>query len=341
MNKIYRIFLLVTLLIAINASLTQPVLAAPKIILIMAGSLPAPHSASKAVVRFVNEVKKDTNDEVEIRFFPGSELYADKDIPTAITQGACDLALTNFGTWSGVCPSLIALDLAAGIYKDFKHYNAAQDGPLGKLLSQDLAAKGVHLVGFAALGETQCIAIRNKPLQKPSDLKGLLIRAPMLGAQWFIESFGATPTFVSSAELYSALQRGTVDGAVSTAHSARQSKWHEPCPYITWVLISPGAPFGIVANLDKWNKLPTKIQEILTKDWAAELDGNRKEASQQQLDAWEFFTKDPKIKTYKVSDEVRIKDWDPIAYEFQLKKLHNLLGKEKTEKILKAIAETK
>jgi len=341
MNKIYRILLLVTLLMAINASLAQRVLAAPKIILIMAGSLPAPHSASKAVVRFVNAVKKDTNDQVEIQFFPGSALYADKDIPTAITQGACDLALTNFGTWSGVCPSLIALDLAGGVYRDFNHYNAAQDGPLGKLLSQDLAAKGVHLIGFAALGETQSISTRSKLIQRPSDLKGLLIRAPTLGAQWFIEPFGATPTFASSAELYSALQRGTVDGAISTAHSARQSKWYGACPYITWIVISPGAPFGIVANLDKWNKLPTKIQEILTKDWAAELDGNRKEAHQQQLDAWEFFTKNPKMKTYKVSDEVRIKDWDPIVYEFQLKKLHNILGKEKTEKILKGIAETK
>jgi hypothetical protein len=42
-----------------------------------------------------------------------------------------------------------------------------------------------------------------------------------------------------------------------------------------------------------------------------------------------------------VSDEVRVKDWDPIAYEFQLKKLHTVLGKEKTDKILKAIAEAK
>lgn len=126
MKRVNGIIVLVTLLIAINASFIQPVLAAPKTILMMAGSLPAPHSASKAVVRFVNSVKKDTNDEVEIRFFPGSELYADKDIPTAITQGACDLALTNFGTWSGVCPSLMGLDVVAGIYKDSKHYNAVR-----------------------------------------------------------------------------------------------------------------------------------------------------------------------------------------------------------------------
>jgi len=344
MKTISRVFisLLIVSLLAAGITGARSAFAAPaKITLTMAGSLPAPHSASKAVVRFADAVKKHTDGQVEIKFFPGSSLYADKDIPTAITQGACDMALTSFGTWGGISPSVIALDLV-GVYRDFAHYNAAQDGSLGKLLAQDLAAKGVHLVGFAALGETQTISTCKKLIQKPEDLKGLLIRCPTMGAQWFVEAFGAVPSFISSAELYSALQRGTVDGAAATAHSARQSKWYEAAPNITWVMICPGAPFGIVANLSKWSNLPPKIQETMSKDWAAELADNRKEARQQQDDAWKFFTGESrKVKTYMVTDEVRRRDWDPIAYEFELKKLYEMLGKEKTDKILKAIADSK
>jgi C4-dicarboxylate-binding protein DctP len=314
---------------------------AAEITLKMAGSLPKPHAASQAVIRFVNEVKNHTKGRVQIDFYPGSSLYKDKDIPTAIPQGAVDLALTNFGTWSGVCPSLVALELVGGVYKDYKHYNKAEDGPLGKILADDLAMKGVHLIGFAALGESQTISTTKKQIQKPGDLKGLLIRAPTVGMQWFVESFGAVPTFVSSAELYSALQRGTVDGACSTAHSSRQSKWFEACSYITWVMMSPGAPFGIVANLNVWNKLPPDIRKIITSDWADELGRNRIEAHQQQVDAWKFLKSVKKITTYEVTDEVREKDWDPTAYAFQLEKLHKLLGKEKTDQLLKAIASTK
>jgi C4-dicarboxylate-binding protein DctP len=342
MNKIYRVFLLVAVLTVVNAFFLEPILAAPsKISLVMAGSVHPSGSPSKAVVRFIEAVKRDTDGQVVIQYFAGSKLYADKDIPTAITEGACDMALTNLGTWSGVSPSLVALDLVCGMFKSINHYYACEDGLLGKLLSQDLVAKKVHLIGFATLGSVQTILARNKLIKEPSYLKGLLIRSPTLGTQWFVGAFGGTPTFVSSVEVYSALQRGTVDGVICNARTIPAYKWYEPCPYVTWIMVCPGTPFGIVANLDKWNNLPSEIQEIIAKDWAAESDRNRKEALQQDLAAWEFLTKNPKVKTYEVTDEMRRKDWDATAYEFQLKKLQNLLGKEKTEEIIRAIANTK
>jgi TRAP-type C4-dicarboxylate transport system substrate-binding protein len=315
--------------------------AAPKVMMMMAGSLPAPHSPSQAVARFVKTVQKDTNSEVTIRFFPGSELYADKDIPTAITQGACDMALTNLGTWSGIVPSVVVLDLGAGFYRDAQHFDRAQDGLLGKILAHDLEAKGVHLIGFATLGESTGMATGKKLIQKPSDLKGLLMRGGNLGMQWFAEALGAVPTFVSSSELYSALERGNVDGAMTALHSIRQSKWFEAAPNITSVMLSTGSPFAIVANLNRWKKLSPQLREILTKNWATEVERNRKEAQQQQIDAWTFFSGNPKLKTHKVTEEVQKKEWTPAVYEFQMKKLTALLGKEKLDQLLKALADTK
>jgi TRAP-type C4-dicarboxylate transport system substrate-binding protein len=102
-------------------------------------------------------------------------------------------------------------------------------------------------------------------------------------------------------------------------------------------MLSTGSPFAIVANLNKWNKLSPEQRAIVERNWAAELQRNRVEAHQQQLDAWTFFTNKPKLKTYLVSDEEQKKEWTPIVYPYQMKKMISLLGKEKTDQIIKAI----
>src|SRR5215831_2288489 len=54
---------------------------------------------------------------------------------------------------------------------------------------------------------------RNKPIEKPEDLKGFKIRLPVAPA--FIELFkhlGASPAAINFGEVYSALQTGVVDG---------------------------------------------------------------------------------------------------------------------------------
>jgi TRAP-type C4-dicarboxylate transport system substrate-binding protein len=208
---------------------------------------------------------------------------------------------------------------------------------LGKIIVKDFEKKGVHIVGFATLGESSGVVSGKKLIKKPSDMKGLLMRGGNLGMQWFAEALGAVPTFVSSSELYTALERDTVDGALTAHQSIRQSKWYEPAPNITSVLFCTGSSFAIVANVNKWNKLSPEQREIVTRDWAVEFQRNRVEASQQIADAWTFFTGDPKLKTYKVSEEEQKKEWTPIVYPYQMKKLVSLLGKEKTDQLLKAI----
>jgi TRAP-type transport system periplasmic protein len=58
---------------------------------------------------------------------------------------------------------------------------------------------------------------RNKPVKVPADIKGLKIRTASTPVELFlIRAYGANPTPVDYAQLYSAIQQGVVDGNAAT-----------------------------------------------------------------------------------------------------------------------------
>jgi len=78
-----------------------------------------------------------------------------------------------------------------------------------------------------------------------------------------VKALGATPVFLSSGEVYQALQRGTIDGAVSGFTSMSERKWGEVAKYVWELYYCPTTCGHTVANLQSWNKLPADIQKIM------------------------------------------------------------------------------
>jgi tripartite ATP-independent transporter DctP family solute receptor len=73
-----------------------------------------------------------------------------------------------------------------------------------------------------------------RPVTKPEDLKGLKIRIPE--SQVLVSAFklwGADPTILNMAEVYTAIQQGTVDGQENPVAAIDSNKLYEVCPYIT------------------------------------------------------------------------------------------------------------
>ena len=56
--------------------------------------------------------------------------------------------------------------------------------------------------------------MRNKPLRRLEDFKGLKIRTPHRGGSWFIEAMGATAVGTPIGEVTPLLSRGVIDGAL-------------------------------------------------------------------------------------------------------------------------------
>src|SRR5699024_10277222 len=94
------------------------------------------------------------------------------------------------------------------------------------------------------------------------DLKGLNIRSGGGALDRAMNYLGFNPVLLSAAELYMALQTGTVDG-VATAYSSYDSgNLHEVAPYWLEVKVQ-SAPYFLTMNLDKWEGLSEDQQTAL------------------------------------------------------------------------------
>ena len=102
------------------------------------------------------------------------------------------------------------------------------------------------------------------PVKTPGDLKGRKLRTTALYDR-FMKAMGAVPVTINVPEVYTALKRGTVEGAGWPILGARHLGWTEVVKYI---IDHPffGMNSTILMNLDVWNglspSLQSKIKEV-------------------------------------------------------------------------------
>jgi TRAP-type C4-dicarboxylate transport system substrate-binding protein len=105
-----------------------------------------------------------------------------------------------------------------------------------------------------------------KPITKVDDLKGRKWRASSRWVLAFLKNAGATPVSVPWADVYMALQTGTIDGVLTNYDGAAMTKLDEAGPNI---LVAKelwwATPFLHLVNLDFWKGLPKDVQDGILK----------------------------------------------------------------------------
>jgi TRAP-type C4-dicarboxylate transport system substrate-binding protein len=132
------------------------------------------------------------------------------------------------------------------------------------LFNERLKDKGLFIAGWYSPGSVDIVVHTKKHILVPDDLKGKKMR--MWGGTWaeVFKELGTGLVTMPSAEVYIALQRGTVEGAGSALSAAYGFKWQEVAPY--WSYFAKGGlggPYHVpyMFSLDKWNTLPKDLQE--------------------------------------------------------------------------------
>ncbi|MCB2216318.1 TRAP transporter substrate-binding protein [Desulfofustis glycolicus] len=100
------------------------------------------------------------------------------------------------------------------------------------------------------------------------DFQGKKIRVFSRPMAEFVKHFGATGVSMAFPEVYTSLQRGVIDGAVTGALAGNTASWYEVANYLYPMPVG----FSIqvhVANLDFWNKLDQQTRDLLTAEFQA------------------------------------------------------------------------
>lgn len=118
-----------------------------------------------------------------------------------------------------------------------------------------------HTVPVASMG----FILGAKPVNRLEDMKGLTLRAAG-GAAAVAKALGASPVTIAPAEMYMALQRGTVDGYVYPYYAIETYKFYEVAKHVVSppVIWNP-AETSVFINLDAFNRLPDDLKKIVEK----------------------------------------------------------------------------
>jgi tripartite ATP-independent transporter DctP family solute receptor len=217
------------------------------------------------------EIAKRTNNRYQIEVFPASTLGKETDINQGLTLGTVDIIYTG-QLFAGRTYGPIAIGGAPYMFRDFSHWKAFSTSPLFAELADGYQKKsgGNKIVAITYYGERHVTS--NKPIAKPEDMKGLKIRVPDAPLYtMFPRAVGANPTPIAFAEVYLALQNGTVDAQENPLPTIDAKKFYEVQKYIVLTGHITDALLTIVGG-PTWNKLSDadkKIFDAVLKEAAA------------------------------------------------------------------------
>lgn len=161
-----------------------------------------------------------------IEVFPASSLGKEVDINEGLGFGTVDIIYTG-QLFAGRAYGPIAIGGAPFMFRDFEHWDKFRNSDLFAELSQGYTdASGNHITAMTYYGARHVTS--NKPILTPADMDGLKIRVPNAPLyMMFPEATNANPAPIAFAEVYLALQQGTVDAQENPLPTIQAKKFHE------------------------------------------------------------------------------------------------------------------
>jgi tripartite ATP-independent transporter DctP family solute receptor len=224
--------------------------------------------------KFADLVAEKSGGTIKVEVYPSSQLGNQRDLVEGLTLGTLDLTMTSTAVLGNFHPQIAVFDLPF-IFRDREHAFKALD-TVGMEISKDLEEKGMKVLAFYENG------VRNmtnniRPIRVPEDMKGLKIRVmeqPIYIAM--MKALGANPTPMAFGELFTALQKGVVDGQENPAAHIYTKRFFEVQKYISLTEHTYSAE-PLVVSMITWNKLTPEQQTIIqeaaeeARDWQRQL----------------------------------------------------------------------
>ncbi|WP_374664963.1 sialic acid TRAP transporter substrate-binding protein SiaP [Ramlibacter sp.] len=172
------------------------------------------------------EFKKKTNGKYEIQVFPASSLGKESDINQGLQLGTVDIILTGASFASNSFPRL-AVSYYPFTFRDADHVIKYGKSDIFKELTEGYKkATGNTVTALTYYGARH--ATSNKLFTNCDQMKGLKMRVPDSPAYTALpRACGANPTPIAFAEVYLALQNGTVDAQENPLPTIEAKKFFE------------------------------------------------------------------------------------------------------------------
>ena len=260
--------------IALAFGLAAGAAAAQEVTLRLVSAFPENQFYVKRTLEWIADVNKDGKGVLQINFIGGPKAIPTFEVGKAVQSGVVDIGFSTGAFYTNVMPEADILKLA--------ETSAAEQRRNGgyELINKIWAQKGNMRYLARVVEFTPFHLYLNKKIDKP-DLTGLKIRITPVYREFF-QSMNAQVMTTAPGEVYTALERGVVDGYGWPIGGIFDLNWQEKTKF----RVDPGfydAEVSVIVNLPKWKSLTPKQRDYLQQQALA---------LEAQNDFWAKFTED-------------------------------------------------
>ena len=260
-TKIWNLLFFGIFIAAFFVFCNQPAISAAEtpINLKLAHFMPTKHTLHRVFVKYANEVDMLTKGRVKITIYPGGALGKPKDQWDMAVGGIADLSFFMPGYTAGRFPlsTVFDLPLVGG-------GSAKVNTAIGYDVYNDYLAKEYDdakmLIFFVC--EPFTFHTSKKKVLTLEDMKGLKIRSSGAVQSAMVKQLGASPVTMPITEVYTALEKGVLDGVLTAFTAMVSYRLYDVTKYSIMAGLT-ATPMAVAMNKKSWNSLPPDIQEIL------------------------------------------------------------------------------
>lgn len=213
--------------------------------------------------RLAESINKLSNGRLTVKVYGSSELVPAFEVFDAVQQGTAEMGHSATYYWKGKAPAAqffsgLPFGMTAQEFNSWIYYGG------GLELWQEVYAPHGLVPFLAGSSGPQMGGWFNREINSLADLDGLKMRIPGPGGE-ILKRAGGTPTNIPGAELFTALQTGTIDAAewVGPYNDLafglfRAAKYYY---YPGWQ--EPGSGLECMINRSAWDSLPEDLQSIV------------------------------------------------------------------------------
>ena len=213
---------------------------------------------------FAENVKRMSNGRIQIEVFPSGTLGPGLKVSETVKNGVADMGHTWIGYDWGKDKTAVLFGGYAGSSDTEKMlhwlYRAG-----GAELQREFRDQKFGLISMPLFVRTSEVFLHSrKPVKTLKDLQGLKLRTA--GAWLEIsKGMGASPVTMPGGEVYTALERGTIDATEwGTLYENKSPGFHKVTKYVIIPGVhQPTAPFELLINKKAWGKLSKEDKKLV------------------------------------------------------------------------------
>ncbi|HYG44489.1 MAG TPA: C4-dicarboxylate TRAP transporter substrate-binding protein [Bordetella sp.] len=223
---------------------------------------------------FLSELEKRSGGAVKVRRYWSASLNKVGEHLSAVRDNTSEMSLISPGYYQADLPVTRGLEWyfrmnRADAMLQVCHDVYGQFEPLRDEWEKRHRAKVMYWTNW-----NYAPLITRTPIKSLDDIKGKRIRGYGVATD-VIERLGGTAVPMAAPEVYTALERGVLDGVYGFDFiTAVAYKLHEIAPHFTDIGDGPHAPAATVINVDAWSALPGGVQETCN-ELVAEIYGGQ------------------------------------------------------------------